>query len=444
MLAIREALLWLTVIVLLSILLWRRHGKQIKSLFQKKKARRSWSLKPKSPDECPACVEEVTLRTVNPIPSELPPPWETVKGPGGPKKTVETEGHACDNAECVYSRIRDASIHALAGNGVRGETDDIQRLICQACGNRFSVRRHTALQDLKTDPQRIELAMNLAAEGVDIAVIARVLNHCEDTIARWLERAGRQASLLHDYFFRDLVLPYLQVDELQTKIRQWAGEKAWLWAAIDPRTKIIPTLYIGGRKTLDAMAFVHELTLRLAADCVPLVTSDGLRQYFWALTAHFGYWIMLPRKRKPTWIVDARLRYGQLKKMRRGRKLQYIQTEVLCGSRQAVRQTLEALGFSSIINTSFIERLNLTLRQMIAPLTRRTWSLAQTEEKLMLHLEWGRSYYHFVRYHSSLSLGKHLPRHLRQRTPAMAAGLTGHRWRTLDILSMPLVAQGGA
>jgi hypothetical protein len=78
---------------------------------------------------------------------------------------------------------------------------------------------------------------------------------------------------------------------------------------------------------------------------------------------------------------------------------------------------------------------------MIAPLTRRTWSLAQTEQKLMLHLEWGRGYYHFVRCHASLSLGNHLPRHLRQRTPAMAAGLTGHRWRTLDILSSTLYIQ---
>ena len=441
---IREVLLWLTIIVLLSILLWRRYGRQIKPLFEKKKAKRPWSLKPKSPDECPACVEEITLRTVNPIPSELPPPWETLKGPGGPKKSVETEGHACDNAGCVYYGIRDASIHALAGNGVRGVTDDIQRLSCLACGNRFSVRRDTALKDLKTAPERIELALNLAAEGVAIAVIARVLGHCEDTIARWLARAGQHARLLHDYYFQNLILPYLQVDELQTKIRQWAGEKAWLWAAIDPRTKIVPTLYIGGRKTLDAMAFVHELTLRLTAHCVPLVTSDGLRQYFWALTAHFGYWVMLPRKRKSTWIVDERLQYGQLKKKRRGRKLQYIQTEVLCGSRQAVREILEALGFSSIINTSFIERLNLTLRHMIAPLTRRTWSLAQTEDKLMLHLEWGRGYYHFVRVHSSLSLGSHLPKHLRERTPAMAAGLTDRRWRTLDILSMPLVAQGGA
>jgi hypothetical protein len=119
----------------------------------------------------------------------------------------------------------------------------------------------------------------------------------------------------------------------------------------------------------------------------------ALRQYFWALTAHFGYRIMLPRKRKPTWIVDAWLRYGQLKKMRRGRKLHYIQTEVLCGSRQAIRQTLEALGFSSIINTSFIERLNLTLRQMIAPLTRRTWSLAKSNEYLLVHVHRWRTYY---------------------------------------------------
>ena len=150
-----EALLWLTLIILLSILLWKRYGKTITSPVEKKKAKRSWSLKPKTPDDCPACVEEVTLRTVNPVPVEVPPPWETRKGCGGPKKTIETEGYACDDPDCRYFNIRDAQIHALVGSGVRGETDDIQRLLCQACGNRFSGRRHTALEDLKTNPERI-------------------------------------------------------------------------------------------------------------------------------------------------------------------------------------------------------------------------------------------------------------------------------------------------
>jgi len=59
----------------------------------------------------------------------------------------------------------------------------------------------------------------------------------------------------------------------------------------------------------------------------------------------------------------------------------------------------------------------------------------------MQRLEWSRVYYHFVRIHSSLSLGWDLPKELRERTPAMAAGLTDRRWRTLDILRLPLVAE---
>jgi len=72
-----------------------------------------------------------------------------VKELGGRKKTVDTESQACDNPDCRHVNVRNANIHALAGNGARGETDDIQRLICLACGRRFSARRDTGLKDLK-------------------------------------------------------------------------------------------------------------------------------------------------------------------------------------------------------------------------------------------------------------------------------------------------------
>jgi hypothetical protein len=91
--------------------------------------------------------------------------------------------------------------------------------------------------------------------------------------------------------------------------------------------------------------------------------------------------------------------------------------------------------------------MNLTIRQCISKLTRRTWGPAKFTPELMEHLEWWRSYYHFVRYHESLEealiqpvkrKGKQQPRKHRKRTPAMLAGLTDRRWTVKDLLHYPL------
>ena len=107
---------------------------------------------------------------------------------------------------------------------------------------------------LKTPPERIELVLTLLAEGVDIAVLVRVFGHGEDTIARWLERAGNHAALLHDLNFHELAIDHLQLDELYAKVRQ-APDKHWLWVAIDPLTKIVPSVWFGKRTTADAHHF---------------------------------------------------------------------------------------------------------------------------------------------------------------------------------------------
>jgi len=82
-------------------------------------------------------------------------------------------------------------------------------------------------------------------------------------------------------------------------------------------------------------------------------------------------------------------------------------------------------------------------------------STMQEAPQLLLHLEWWRAYYHFVRPHESLREvlaqpiergGKRLPQRYRQRTPAMAAGLTSRRWTVRDLLTRPLPPEpvGGA
>jgi hypothetical protein len=179
-------------------------------------------------------------------------------------------------------------------------------------------------------------------------------------------------------------------------------------------------------------------------------TSDGLNLYFYALTAHFGQWVVALGRRARAWQVAPSLIYGQVKKVYRRRKLVRVTHLMRCGTHAALRTALSGLGLSGRLNTAFVERVNLTLRQSVAALMRRTWSTAQAAPQLLTHLEWWRAYYHFVRPHESLREaltqpiergGRRIPQRYRQRTPAMAAGLTNRRWTVWDLLTVPLLPE---
>jgi len=213
-----------------------------------------------------------------------------------------------------------------------------------------------------------------------------------------------------------------------------------VWTAIEAHSKLILGLHIGGRTLADACTLVHQVMLTLAPGCLPVFTSDGLNHCFYALTAHFGAW-----HPGGGWRVSLDLIYGQLVKHRERRgQVNFATMRMILGKRWQLAQILLAQGLSTLIQTAFIERVNLTIRQG-APLSRKTWSMAKSSEHLLLHVEWWRSYYHRIRAHESLRVRvPGLKRRYRQRSPAMAAGLTDHLWRVGDILSLPLLPEGGA
>jgi IS1 family transposase len=402
-------------------------------------------LKPRPPDDCPACCQQAAL-SGNP-PSRPPViPWSAVKSRRGAPKWIKTQGFACPNRHCVYFRITDAQIHALVGDGAHGRCERIQTLRCQACGTTCSTRRDTPLYRLKTASQRVAEVLTALAEGLDVAAAVRVFGYQHATITTWLRSAGAHSATLQDRIFRNLTLPHLQLDELRTRLRSRA-HTLWLWVAVDPLSKIIPVLQLGARTQDTAHTVVHTLCQRLAPGCIPVFTSDGLNQYFYALTAHFGQWVVGVGRQARQWQVAAELIYGQVKKTYRRRKLVQITHVMRCGTHAALRDALLQLGLSGRLNTAFVERVNLTLRQSVAALIRRTWSTMQQAPQLLLHLEWWRAYYHFVRPHEALRVrlaqpmergGKRQPQRYRQRTPAMAAGLTTRRWTVREVLMFPL------
>jgi transposase-like protein len=173
---------------------------------------------------------------------------------------------------------------------------------------------------LKTGSERVKLAAHLAMKGMSIAAISEVMGHSEETVTRWLERSGLHSDKLHERVFRNLVVGHIQLDELVNKVRR-LGRRVWVWTAQDAQSKAWLAWHVGKRTQADAHRLVHRVKGVLAAGCVPAFTSDGLLQYFYALTAHFGRWGEAEGKRKALWQVLPTLRYGQFRKLRVGRKL---------------------------------------------------------------------------------------------------------------------------
>jgi IS1 family transposase/transposase-like protein len=440
-------------LVLLSLaLLWRLDWFPFRPSSSRGGAKRSRLprlLKPRCPDDCPACRLASTASSGGgPVPLPVRP-WREVKSRRGAPKRVKSEGFACPNQQCPYFGITDASIHALVGDGKHGHAEQIQTFRCQACRTTFSARRDTPLYRLKTPSQQVAMVLTALAEGLDPSAAERVFGYRKATITTWLTRAGRHAELFHERCFHNLHLPHLQLDELRTRLRS-AKQILWLWLAIDPLTKMIPVLQLGPRTQNMAHTVIHFLRLSLAPGCLPLFTSDGLNLYFYALTAHFGQWLEVGRRGRKVrqWQVAAGLIYGQVKKCYRQRKLVRVRPVMRLGTQADLTIALQRLGLSGRLNTAFIERVNLTVRHGIAALARRTWATAQQSPHLLAHLEWWRAYYHFVRPHEALRValmqprergGNRLAQRYRPRTPAMAAGRTNRRWTTREVLSCPLL-----
>ncbi len=126
--------------------------------------------------------------------------------------------------------------------------------------------------------------------------------------------------------------------------------------------------------------------------------------------------------------------FGQvIKKWCKGR-VRSVKTKVVIGTSEDLDDALLRSEDSSRLNTSFIERLNLTIRQGSAYLSRRSLAHARSPDLLEGHLELLRCHYGFVRPHSALKFGREM------RTPAMQAGLATKALTFREIFTSSMMA----
>src|SRR6267142_5956966 len=150
---------------------------------------------------------------------------------------------------------------------------------------------------------------------------------------------------------------------------------------MDPESKLLLAIAVGDRTLAMAQCFVHHVAQVLASDCAPLLLTDGFREYLTALLTHYGHWVQPPRRQdkgpnpKPRWMPLPQLLYAQVVKTVRRRRLVRVRHRVVFGTLDAVNHVLAPLGCQ--INTAFVERLNLTIRQHVAAVGRRVSTLCK-------------------------------------------------------------------
>jgi len=332
-------------------------------------------------------------------------------------RTVDTSKHFCPHTGCRYRGW--LGLGNLRANG-HPSGGLWRQFHCTACKGYFPEHHGTIFHGKQIAVERIVRVLACLAEGLGIRATARVFEVDPNTVLRWLVEAAEQLKTFSQYFLCAVHVEQVQLDELYAVLREVkAGaltendaierlerSRYWVWTAMDPESKLLLVIDVGTRTMAMAQRVVHQLVQRLAPDCVPLFLTDGFKDYAMALLAHFGHWMQPERRQdkgpvpKPRWMPLPGLLYAQVVKSYRRRRIVGVRHRVVFGTQLAIEQVLAACGWT--INTAFIERLNLDIRQRVAAVGRRVNTLCRGEEGLLAQMVLFQTYHNFVVPHASL------------------------------------------
>jgi IS1 family transposase len=325
-------------------------------------------------------------------------------------RTVDTSQHFCPHTGCRYRGWLGLGNLRANGHPSGGLWRQFQ---CTACEGYFPEHHGTLFHGKQASVELIVRVVACLAEGLGIRATARVFEVDANTVLHWLIEAAEQLRAFSASFLCDLHLEQLQLDEVYAVLRDVKAstisddeasrrlERApsWVWTAMDPTSKLLVVVDVGNRTLAMAQRVVHQVVQGLVPGCVPLFLTDGFTEYATALLTHCGQWVQPSRRQdkgpapKPRWTPLPQLLYAQVVKTVRRRRLVRVRHRVVFGTLEAVEQVLSACGWQ--IQTAFVERLNLDIRQRVAAIGRRVNTLCQGEDSLLDQLGLFQVYHNF-------------------------------------------------
>jgi len=330
------------------------------------------------------------------------------------------------NPQAVFCPNPDCPARGRSGEGnvwIHARTP--LRYRCTVCGKTFSARAGTPFYRRTTDEAIITQIVTLVANGCPIAAIVAAYGVQRQTVCAWLDAAGSQSEAVHRRFVcQPRALGAVQADEI--RVRQ-QGRIVWVALALMVSTR----LWLGGavspRRDGALIARLCALVRACALPAPLLVLVDGFAAYVRQVRRMARS--PLPRRGKrgrcqlvewPGLVIGHAAQRAPVKQRGDGHVVG-VTRRLAHGTMAWATRLLDG----GTIQTAYIERLNGTFRARLATLARRTRAGGRTMRRLERGMWLVGTLYNFCTPHTSLP---------RAQTPAMASGITNHRWSVDELL----------
>lgn len=340
------------------------------------------------------------------------------------------------NPQTQFCHNRECPARGKVGEGnIRIFSQKQQRYDCKRCGKTFTATKGTPFYRLRTAVDVVTVVLTLLVHGCPPQAIVAAFDLDERTVADWQQRAGTHAQQVHAHIVEhgQVDLQHVQADELWVKL---VGRRVWMALALAVPSR----LWLGGvisptRDKALITALVQRVR-RAAWHPAILVCVDGLASYASAFPAAFRHAIHTGRRGRPRLVLVDGFQLAQVVKQYTQRRVVGVSHRVVQGTLAGIRAVLTATGTGATINTAYIERLNATFRSRLSCLTRRGRAIAHTQALVTAGMWLVGGSYNFCTYHASLRERAPTGAYYKweDQTPAMAAGLTDHRWTLKELL----------
>lgn len=308
-----------------------------------------------------------------------------------------------------------------------------QRYRCKICKQTFSARRGTMLEGLRKPANLVFIVITLLAYGCPTQAIVHAFGLDERTVASWRDRAGEHCKQVHAAVVQQghLDLVHVQADEIRVKGRKMI---AWMGLAMMVSTR----LWLAGVVSQTRDTSLADRLLRQVRSCSQplrrlLICTDGWAAYPNSIRRAFREKVkkMAGRGRACLMPWPDILIATVIKRTEKKRVVE-INRRMTQGLFASADKLLQQSRGGTVLNTAFIERLNGTMRERLASLTRKCRHAAHRLGTLETGMYLIGCTYNLCFPHHQLSHARHFGFPC---TPAMAAGLTDHLWSIGEVLT---------